>query len=138
LCKAIGRYFARRVPGARARPLRAEDFELFASDGALWRRQDGPTPAKTAERRRMQVSQVPVSRKKLEPFWRWFWQAVTTLKRTSAWCTGLESSPALGFAGFMRKEVALSLLSGARPGTFLIRFSTSTPGALAVHYAATS
>ncbi|CAM9781737.1 unnamed protein product [Scytosiphon promiscuus] len=38
----------------------------------------------------------------------------------------------------MRKEVALSLLSSAEPGTFLIRFSTSTPGALAVHYAATS
>lgn len=138
LCKAIGKYFTRRVPGGRARPLCASDFELFASDAALWRKQDGPTPAKTAEKRRMQVSEVPVSRKKLEHFWLWFWQAVTILKRTSAWCVGLESGPALGFAGFMRKEVALSLLKSADPGTFLIRFSTSTAGALAVHYAATS
>lgn len=133
LCEAIGRYFERRVLGAKIRRLEASDFDLFASDEALWRQSDGPPPAETALKHGRDVAGVPISRKKLEPFWRWFWQAVTTLRRTAAWSTGL-NGPALGFAGFMKKDAALTLLSSAEPGTFLIRFSTSKPGALAVHY----
>lgn len=137
LCEAIGGYFERRVPGARARPLKSSDFDLFASDAALWSREDGLShglsPKRAAERQDGRVSDVLISRRKLQPFWRWFWQAATTLCWTSAWSTG-----ASGFAGFMRKDEALSLLSSAEPGTFLIRFSTSKPGALALHYAATS
>lgn len=83
------------------------------------------------------MSEVLISRKKLKPFWAWFWQAATTLRRTPVWSKG-EAGPASGFAGFMRKDVALGLLSRAAPGTFLVRFSTSKPGALAIHYMATS
>lgn len=133
LCEAIGRYFVRQVPGARDRPLQSSDFDLFASDEALWSREDGPSPKRAAERQDGRVSDVLISRRKLTPFWRWFWQAATTLRRTPAWSTG-----ASGFAGFMRKDKALNLLSCAEPGTFLVRFSTSKPGALAIHYVATS
>lgn len=137
LCEAIGQYFVRRVPGARDRPLQSSDFDLFASDEALWNKEDGPAPARAARRQGGHVSEVLISRKKLEPFWRWFWEAATTLNRTPAWSTG-GTGPASGFAGFMKKDEALSLLSHAEPGTFLVRFSTSKPGALAIHYVATS
>ncbi len=144
LCEAIGRYFKERVLGGLNRPLESSDFDLFASDAALWKREDGPLTSQAARQaeaaggtRPVDVSEVLLSRRKLKTFWKWFWQAVTTLRSTSAWSTGV-AGPALGFAGFMRKDVALSLLSKAKPGTFLIRFSTSKAGALAVHYMSTS
>lgn len=144
LCEAIGRYFKERVLGALNRPLETSDFDLFASDAALWKKEDGPLTSQAArqalaagETHPVDVSEVLLSRRKLKTFWKWFWQAVNTLRSTSAWSIGV-AGPALGFAGFMRKDVAISLLSKAQPGTFLIRFSTSKAGALAVHYMSTS
>lgn len=137
LCVAIGRYFERKVPGARGRPLESGDFDLFASDAALWKQEDGGSPASRARRGGARVSEVLLSRARVETFWRWFWQAVTTLCSTSAWSTG-QWGRALGFAGFMRKDDALAGLSGKAPGTFLIRFSTTQRGSLAVHYTSRS
>lgn len=137
LCVAIGRYFERKVPGARGRPLESADFDLFASDAALWKQEDGGSPDSRARRHGANVVEVLLSRQKLDTFWRWFWQAVTTLCSTSAWSAG-RWGRALGFAGFMRKDDALARLYGTAPGTFLIRFSTTQKGALAVHYTSTS
>lgn len=138
LCVAIGRYFERKVPGARERPLESRDFDLFASDAALWRRKDGSLVSQAERKGFASVSEMSVSRERLETFWLWFWQAVTTLCSTSAWSTGGLRGRAPGFAGFMRKDEALARLSGKEPGTFLIRFSMSERGALAVHYTSTS
>ncbi|CAM9969017.1 unnamed protein product, partial [Laminaria digitata] len=130
VCLSIARCFRQRVPGARTRPLRSVDYDLFADDSGLW---EGPCPAQIAKEQGVHVSAVMISREQIAPFWRWFWHATTTLRRTEAWMTG-EGCPARGFAGFMKKDSAFALLASANPGTFLIRFSTSTPGALAVHY----
>lgn len=131
LCTAIACYFAARVPGARDRPLTKADFELFAEDPALW---VGPTPAQVRARYDGDVAAVPITPEDFEPFWCWFWQAMVTLKSTGAWSAG-SGGAAPGFAGFVKKASLGPLLSRAQPGTFLIRFSTSKPGALAVHYA---
>lgn len=118
------------MPGADTRPLQSVDYDLFAEDSGLW---EGPCPAQIALAQRIHVSQVMISREQIAPFWRWFWHATTTLRRTAAWVAG-EGRAARGFAGFIKKDSACALLACANPGTFLIRFSTSTPGALAVHY----
>lgn len=130
LCTAIASYFAARVTGARDRPLTKADFELFAEDSALW---VGPTPAQLRARYDGDVAAVPITLEDFKPFWGWFWQAVATLKSTGAWSAGAGGA-APGFAGFVKKASLGRLLSRARPGTFLIRFSISKPGALAVHY----
>eukprot|EP00752_Nemacystus_decipiens_P010689 g9520.t1 len=75
LCVAIGRFFERKVPGARGRPLESADFDLFASDAALWKQEDGGSPVSRARRKGARVSEVPLSREKLDTFWSWFWQA---------------------------------------------------------------
>lgn len=130
VCKSIAKCFRQRVPGARTRPLEQVDYDLFAEDSGLW---EGACPAQIAQAQGVHVSAVMISREQIAPFWRWFWQATTTLRRTAAWMAG-EGCAARGFAGFMKKDSACALLARANPGTFLIRFSTSTPGALAVHY----
>ena len=139
LCVGIRRYFERKVPGARERPLESRDLHMFASAATIWQ-EDGP-PVVQAERIGVPVSELLLSRQKLETFWCWFWQAVTTLCVTSAWSAGDQRQRvgrALGFSGFMRRDEALGRLQGKRPGTFLIRFSTTRPGSLAVHYTSTS
>lgn len=130
LCSGMKRWFTRWVPGARSRPLEAEDFALFAEDPALW---DRPCPAIMAESAGVEVAAVRISRRKFKRFWRWFWKAIGTLCITGAWTAG-ENVRIRCFAGFLSSSTAESLLTAAEPGTFLIRFSTSKPATLVVQF----
>ena len=130
LCATMTRFFAQLVPGAENRPLEAADFAMFAEVPELWR---GPCPARMAKSGDGDVSAVRITREKFRSFWKWFWPAITTLIATRAWEAG-EANGVRCFAGFMTSNSAEQLLASARPGTFLIRFSTTKPGSLVVQY----
>lgn len=130
LCEALEECFARRVPGASSRPLSSEDLTVFAEDEGLWGSGSMP-PAMRRGEYGGDVSAVVVTLDSFKPFWKWFWQATATLRRTGAW---EERNGMRGFAGFLKKVTANRVIARADPGTFLIRFSTSKLGAMAIHY----
>lgn len=128
--EALVRYFSVHVPGARDRPLSSGDLKMFAEDATLWK---GACPAEMAARQDVDVPAVLMSHEGLKKFWVWFYQATITLRRTFAWSLGVNKHKP-GFAGFMKKSTAIALLANAARNTFLIRFSASMPGGLAIHY----
>lgn len=130
LCEALEKCFARRVPEASSRPLSSEDLRVFAEDEGLW----GPgamPPAMRSGEYGGDVSAVVVALDSFKPFLKWFWHATDTLRRTGVWG---ERNGMRGFAGFLKKVTANRLIARAERGTFLIRFSTSKLGAMAIHY----
>lgn len=133
VCDKMVGYFGRLVYDvSSSRPLSREDLAVLAEDEGPWR--NPSTPARRAAQQGGSVDDVVINLEALRPFWVWFWQATLTLRRTRAWWLG-ESRGVRGFAGFVKKSDVVTLLSGRAPGTFLIRFSASRPGALAIHYA---
>lgn len=132
LCGILKSCFARRVPGAHGRPLSSEDLEVFAEDEALWGDGQAPPAARKSDYGG-NVDEVVVPLENFRHFWRWFWLATDTLRLTMAWEAGKQVG-VRAFAGFMKKVTANRMIASAAPGTFLMRFSNSKGGALAVHY----
>lgn len=103
-------------------------------------RQDTPTPARALSSRDFQYIRSrffgncqTILRSDFKPFWMWFGRVLQTLRfersTTSLWSDGV-------IAGLIGRKEAESILQCEKPGTFLVRFSETRPGVLAVAYSA--
>jgi hypothetical protein len=76
-------------------------------------------------------SKTHINQKECEEFWEWFGKALHKIRHQkhfgSLWLRGF-------IYGFVSKPDAERLLYSQRPGSFVIRFSESTPGKLTVAY----